>query len=514
MPWVRSVCARIASPLGEGSGRHAALFAVVSGSLLAICMIFGLVMYDSRRDVSREVEISASNLASAVAHDVDRNIELIDLSLQAAAGAWSKPAVQTLAPELRDLVLFDNSATAQGIGVLLVLDKSGMVRASSKPIDSATTSFADRDYFQVHVGNDDVGLFVSKPFISRVSGSWQVGLSRRINNLDGGFSGVVVGTLQLTYLNKLYHSLNLGPDSNITLFRTDGRIITREPYSESDVRRSLGQTEGFNQIRSSRAGSFEGASPVDGKHRVISFHRVGNLPLIQDIEVSVDQAYGNWWHKTLIIGGILGFLCLSSTGLLLMLRAELNRRIAVEATLEHLAGTDPLTELANRRQFSEALSMEWHRAIRDGSELSLLMIDADSFKCYNDVYGHPAGDDLLRTLARCIKDGIHRPSDLAARYGGEEFVVLLPNTKSVGAFTVAEEIRRAVSALGWRHSGTPLGRATVSVGSATMKPSLGETSEALLAASDAALYRAKAEGRNCTRVAPARPKTRPALVVA
>ena len=479
--------------------RHSALFTMVCGSLLAICAIFALVMYDSRQDVGREVAISAGNLASAVAHDVDRNIELIDLSLQAAASAWSKPAVHSLDPDLRNMLLFDNSSTAQDIGNILVLDKDGIVRASSRPINSPSPSFSDRDYFRVHVGSGNVGLFVSKPFVSRVSGLWQVGLSRRIDIPDGSFGGVVVGTLQLSYLNRLYHGLNLGPGGTITLFRTDGRVVTREPYVESDVRRSLGNTDSFNRIRSVSAGSFEGPSPVDGIDRIISFHRVGTLPLIQEIEVSVDQAYAAWLHKALVIGGILGLLCLSSLGLLLMLGAELTRRMEVESVLERLAGTDPLTELANRRRFAEALDEEWQRAIRHNSELSLLMIDADGFKRYNDLYGHPNGDALLRVLARCIADNARRPGDLAARYGGEEFSVLLPSTAADGAMTVAEQIRSTIYGLGQQHSGASAGRATVSIGVATMKPRAGNSSAELLAAADAALYRAKADGRDCCR---------------
>ncbi len=278
--------------------------------------------------------------------------------------------------------------------------------------------------------------------------------------------------------------------------------MIREPYVESDIRRSVVGSDTFNAIRASKLGSLEGPSPVDGVNRIISFHRVGNLPLIQDVEVSVDQAYAAWWRKTLIISAMMGFLCVCTIALLVVLNAELGYRATVEAALEHLVGTDALTQIANRRRFEEGLDMEWRRAVREGLPLSVLMIDADRFKTYNDAYGHPAGDLLLRALAQAIAGAIRRPGDLAARYGGEEFAVLLPNTDVAGAAKVAESIRAAVARLAEVHAAAPTGVATVSIGVAGLEPGLGQASTEVVAAADAALYRAKAGGRDCIRVAP------------
>ncbi len=495
--------ATFAQRLVGGTTRRRLLVALMATALLAICLIFVSVMGDARKDVGGAVTISAGNLAGAVAHDVDRNIELLDLSLQAVTTSWSNPTVQALTPALRDMLLFDHSASASGVGPIAVVDAGGLVRAISTPVMPLNTSLADRDYFRVHVSNSDVGLYVSKPLISRITGNWQIALSRRINNVDGSFAGVVITSLELSYLNRLYQGLNLGSDGTMVLFRTDGNVITREPFLASDVRRELGYTESFSRMRSSRIGSFEGPSPIDGKDRIITYHRIGNLPLIQVIEISVDQAYASWWRKAWIIGSVLGFLCLSSMALLMLLNAELARRVEVELILERLAGTDPLTELANRRRFGKVLQDEWRRAIRDTGQLSLLMMDADHFKSFNDMYGHPAGDELLKAFATCLTDTVRRPGDLAARYGGEEFTVLLPGTDSAGAQTVAEAIRLAVLDLAMPHAGSPNGFVTVSIGVASMRPLIGQSSDLLLAAADAALYQAKGEGRNCSRVAPA-----------
>jgi diguanylate cyclase (GGDEF)-like protein len=162
---------------------------------------------------------------------------------------------------------------------------------------------------------------------------------------------------------------------------------------------------------------------------------------------------------------------------------------------------DGLTGIANRRQFDETMDREWRRAMRDGSLLSLLMIDVDHFKRYNDIYGHVLGDACLRQIAVAAQGVIHRSSDLFARYGGEEFAVVLPNTDRNGAQLVAEQIRRAVEVCGLPHSGNPHGMVTVSIGCATQTLSHDSDSTSLIEAADQAMYQAKSAGRNRVEVA-------------
>ena len=126
---------------------------------------------------------------------------------------------------------------------------------------------------------------------------------------------------------------------------------------------------------------------------------------------------------------------------------EISERKRLEFELERLARSDGLTGLANRRAFDETLEREWRRAMREGTELSLLLIDADHFKSFNDANGHQVGDDCLRTLAGTMRDTFRRAGDLAARYGGEEFCAILPRTGQAEAAKMAEELRRAIEAL-------------------------------------------------------------------
>jgi len=165
----------------------------------------------------------------------------------------------------------------------------------------------------------------------------------------------------------------------------------------------------------------------------------------------------------------------------LRLRDELRRQ----------AFFDPLTGLSNRRRFDDLYDREWRRAIRSGERLSVLMIDVDHFKAYNDRYGHPAGDLCLTRVAAAINESIRRPPDLGVRYGGEEFLVLLPSTDLMGARFVAERIASAVRMSEIPHESSPIGKLTLSVGVASCLPDRNGNRDELTRAADRALYLAK-----------------------
>lgn len=170
---------------------------------------------------------------------------------------------------------------------------------------------------------------------------------------------------------------------------------------------------------------------------------------------------------------------------------------AVNHVLAALSTTDSLTCIANRRRFDEVLTTEWKRALRAGQPLALLMLDVDWFKSYNDHYGHQAGDEILRRVARTLEASSRRSSDLAARYGGEEFAMIAADTDAASALRLAEGIRQAIETLGLTHAESPLGTLTVSIGVAVMVPEDSQEAETLIHKADDALYLAKSRGRNC-----------------
>ena len=164
--------------------------------------------------------------------------------------------------------------------------------------------------------------------------------------------------------------------------------------------------------------------------------------------------------------------------------------------LEALSTVDGMTGVANRRRFDETLQVEWGRATRDKRPLSVALIDVDWFKSYNDRYGHPAGDACLRQLARVFEAGVMRSGDLIARYGGEEFVLIAPDTDLNGIHTIARYLCQEVFALALEHEDSPYGRVSVSIGVATAYPHQGSKPLQLVQQADAALYRAKQQGRH------------------
>lgn len=176
---------------------------------------------------------------------------------------------------------------------------------------------------------------------------------------------------------------------------------------------------------------------------------------------------------------------------------DITEQMLTEEELRRLSATDPLTGLANRRTFDAQAAIEWKRHQRESEPLSVIWVDIDRFKQYNDGYGHQAGDQCLRQVAAIIRSCISRAGDLPARYGGEEFLVLLPDTDCSGAVHVADRMRAAVEKAGIPHARSDVAPVvTISLGVASCVPDASGSIARLITAGDEALYRAKAGGRN------------------
>ena len=285
----------------------------------------------------------------------------------------------------------------------------------------------------------------------------------------------------------------------VALIADSGTLLVRRP--RTSVGRRFRESAIFaDEYKYLAAGTYIGTSIVDHVRRLFAFQRLGRYPVVINVAFAEKEYLAGWQSDAranfialmavvVLIGGLAGGL-----------GVQIGRRKAAEEALARLALLDGLTSLANRRQFDTVLANEWRRSARDKTPLSLLMIDVDNFKAYNDRYGHQQGDAVLISIARTIASSIVRPGDLVARYGGEEFAVILPETDAVSALHVAERVRLAVVALGVPHAGAESGIASVSIGVADTIPVYADAASALVNAADTALYDAKRAGRNRSSV--------------
>jgi diguanylate cyclase (GGDEF)-like protein len=460
----------------------------------------------------QESEVSTVNLAEAVAqHAYDTVKEADTVLIGLVERIEVEPAAQ-LDRERIHRLLEHRVAELPQLHGLFVYDANGGWLVNSQPVLLKNQNNSDREYFKFHRDHPDRGVHIGPPVRSKSTGEWIVTVSRRFNQPDGKFGGVVLATIDMKYFNQFFGRFNIGRDGAIFLALDNGIMLVRRPFSEKSLGRDISKLPLFREYLSKApAGTHTFTSGQDGVTRINSYRRLAQYPLVVSAALSEDEILARWRADTFVNGAavailtlgiaLLGFRLVRQIQLRVQAETELvNARSSLEMlnkALEKLAMQDGLTGLANRRQFDVSLKTEFARAMRNASPLGLIMIDVDCFKQYNDTYGHAAGDECLKAIGRVVRDIQRRPGDLAARYGGEELVMLLPSTDMAGALTVAEKIRAAIENLGLTHIANGKGLVTVSAGVQALVP-LRFKSEALdlVVAADKALYQAKSSGRN------------------
>lgn len=488
--------------------------------LVTVCLSMTAIViweaWSSRQYHLQDKEVAMSNLAQTLASQAQASIKQADTLLFTLVDRLENEGIdQARLPRLQRLLSDQRSELSQLHG-LFIYDETGRWIANSNGVVLPDANNSDREYFIFHRDHTDRGPHIGPSIKSRSSSEWILTVSRRVNHPDGSFAGVALATIYLSHFLHLYDSINMGSNGVINLIADDATIVVRRPFKEVEIGTSVAKGPLFTQLLPlGDSGTAMVPSYVDGVERVVGFRRVDGYPLIIFAALNKDEVLAAWGEEVLLSAGIvssfLGFLGVLGYRLIRLMKQQnqvqsvlldaQEKLIEVNRGLELLALEDALTGLSNRRQFDLFILAEMGRARRNQTHLALLMIDVDHFKSFNDISGHVAGDECLRNISTIIRDNIKRPGDLAARYGGEEFAVVLPGTDYVGAFLVAEKIRRAVQQADIRHSEGVEGIVTVSLGVCAYDPASQDQPDDLVGAADKALYVAKASGRNMSVIA-------------
>lgn len=465
-------------------------------TVLGFSAVCGSIMLEMRRNAQELARQTQENLASTISADINRTIELYDLSLRSAVSSLALPQLSQVDDAIRRLILFDHAATAPHFGAIQVFDARGDLTIDSASRTPDKTNRGAEPYFTVQRDQPDHGLYISSPMQHR--GAYSIVLSRRVSGPDGQFRGIVAGSIRFSYFQEVFSRLRLAPQDVIAVIARDGTLIMRTPFSADLLGSNVMAKIGMNAVLSQRRGWFSGHGKLDAIARMYVWAD-STRPLVVLVGKSWNDVFAMWRAEAIRIGLILLGLAVIVAGFTVFFIREIDRRAEAERRLEELATTDALTGLTNRRKFDIAIDREWRRAARSNAPIALMIIDADHFKAFNDSYGHQAGDQVLVGIALCIGDTVQRAGDCAARFGGEEFAVLLPGLNATAAQAMAETIREKVELWSGGQAGV-----TVSIGVASMTPNPAQHWSVLFEAADKALYAAKDLGRNRCVVAASR----------
>lgn len=484
--------------------------------VIVVCLIIvaleGWSSWHERRTVVEESFRSTANMAVALSQHADQALDEVDIVLKAALEQAASTRKTSGDRARLHNFLVENVSDVPQLAGLFIYDEKGAWIASSQPVLETRFNNSDRDYFIHHKDQRLNTAFIGKPVRSKSTGHWVLTMSRRINKPDGTFGGVVLATLDINFFERFYHQFDIGRKGAILFGTNNATVLYRRPLLADSMGKVLSGSPLFQQhVKLADSGSVEIHSTQDGELRINSFKHLSNYPLVMIVAVSKDEVLQAWTRhaieKALGIGFLLMAICYG--GSKMVTQVALRERAQAEAVtaqenmekmfqlLQVQSRRDGLTGAINRRYFDELLELEVARFGRSGGAISLLMIDVDHFKKYNDSYGHVAGDQCLQQVASAISEAARREVDVAARYGGEEFAVLLPACGRAGATLVAERICAAVRALAITHPSSEDGVVGVSVGISSIESDKGFTFQPreIVEVADKALYTAKEEGR-------------------
>lgn len=492
-----------------GAMRPATAFRLTVSFMVVVVLAFvaveGWRIWRDYRSAFASARDSVTNLARATAQHAEDAIRQVDVLTATLGERVEGDGLQGIDVRRIHALLVQQSTIMPQLHGLFVYGADGQWIVTDQPVTPETANNADRDYFEYHRTHQDRNVRIGAAVRSRSTGDLIIPVSRRLNNPDGSFAGVLLGTLKASYFVDYYGDFKIDDQGALVLAMRDGTILVRRPFIASIVGKSLADSEIFRSyLPLASNGIVEVKAIIDDTDRLYAYRALSTYPLVVEVGLSREAIIAPWRRDLLKTGWVLVFLIVVLTSFGLIVLNQLRQRMLAERALRrahqamrNMAMTDSLTGLGNRRRLDAALAEEIRLARRHGACVALIMLDVDHFKRYNDTYGHAAGDKCLAAIGSTLAQSIRRPGDLAVRYGGEEFTVLLPNTDNAGATRVAETILQAIRALDIEHATHPLGHVTASAGVAAGPASSDAlTPASLLKSADARLYLAKHHGRD------------------
>ncbi|WP_338153017.1 diguanylate cyclase [Chimaeribacter californicus] len=481
---------------------------------LAVIVINGWSLWDAWQHRLKEKEDDARNLSVSLARQAEDTFLQVDISLGEVVRHLRQNGLEYAATPAFTRQLQEQQAKLTQLHSLSVFDADGNRVATSGRYIPAKFSNADREYFIWHRTHTDANVHISHVIYSRSTADLFIPVTVRLDDSAGNFAGIVLAAVKVDYFKHFYSYYTLGERDELGLILTDTSILYMRPFPDTFIDRRLTASPLFKTPqKASNSGNDTWRSSLDGVNRIFGHARFGRYPLIVLVGYDRDRLRSEWLsaNLTAVVLNLVLLAVIIGMGLIVLRQVRTSVRNQLELTqtkdelttinrtLQSLALVDGLTGLANRRHFDALLDQGLERSRKSGEPISLIMMDIDFFKHYNDTYGHVAGDMCLKKVGGLLSNVTHRHTDLVARYGGEEFAIILPFTNAADAKKIADGAVRAIREAGMVHGATALPNkvVTISAGCCTIIAD-GHEGEAtqFRERADAMLYEAKHRGRN------------------